>query len=82
MFRLFGFPVHVRPGFVMMMVLIVVLYGDAYGLWLAGALAGFTLLHELGHAVAATRSRFIGRRRDHSLGRGRCLSPRFDENFS
>jgi Zn-dependent protease len=40
----------------MMMVLIVVLYGDAYGLWLAGALAGFTLLHELGHALAARRA--------------------------
>jgi Zn-dependent protease len=56
MFRLLGFPVHVRPGFVMFMVLIVVLYGDAFGLWLAGALAAFTLLHELGHAVAARRT--------------------------
>lgn len=56
MFRLLGFPVHVRPGFVMFMVLIVVLYGDEFGLWLAGALAGFTLLHELGHAVAARRT--------------------------
>ncbi len=56
MFRLLGFPVHVRPGFVMFMVLIVVLYGDAFGLWLAVALAGFTLLHELGHAVAARRT--------------------------
>ena len=56
MFRLLGFPVHVRPGFVMFMVLIVVLYGDAFGLWLAGSLAAFTLLHELGHAVAARRA--------------------------
>jgi Zn-dependent protease len=56
MFRLLGFPVHVRPGFVVFMVLIVVLYGDAFGLWLAVALAGFTLLHELGHAVAARRT--------------------------
>jgi Zn-dependent protease len=40
----------------MMVVLIVVLYGDEFGLWLAGALAGFTLLHELGHAVAARRA--------------------------
>ena len=40
----------------MFMVLIVVLYGDAFGLWLAVALAGFTLLHELGHAVAARRT--------------------------
>ena len=56
MFRLLGFPVHVRPGFVMFMVLIVVLYGDVFGLWLAGSLAAFTLLHELGHAVAARRT--------------------------
>lgn len=56
MFRLLGFPVHVRPGFVMFMVLIVVLYGDEFGLWLAGSLAAFTLLHELGHAVAARRT--------------------------
>lgn len=56
MFRLLGFPVHVRPGFVMMLFLIVVLYGDAFGLWLAGALGAFTLLHELGHAVAARRA--------------------------
>jgi Zn-dependent protease len=56
MFRLFGFPVHVRPGFVMFMLLIVVLYGDEFGVWLAVSLAGFTLLHELGHAVAARRT--------------------------
>ncbi|MBV1893303.1 MAG: hypothetical protein KUG57_04600, partial [Ilumatobacteraceae bacterium] len=56
MFRLLGFPVHVRPGFVMFMVLIVVLYGDEFGIWLAGSLAAFTLLHELGHAVAARRT--------------------------
>ena len=53
MFRLLGFPVHVRGGFVMFMVLIVVLYGGEFGLWLAGSLAIFTLIHELGHAVAA-----------------------------
>ena len=56
MFRLLGFPVHVRPGFVMFMVLIVVLYGDEFGVWLAGSLAVFTLLHELGHAVMARRT--------------------------
>ena len=38
------------------MVLIVVLYGDEFGLWLAGSIAAFTLLHELGHAVAARRA--------------------------
>jgi Zn-dependent protease len=56
MFRLLGFPVHVRPGFLMMMVLIVVLYGDEFGVWLAGSLAAFTLIHELGHALAARRA--------------------------
>jgi Zn-dependent protease len=53
MFRLFGFDVHVRTGFLLFLGLIVFLYQDAFGLWLAAALAGFTLLHELGHAVAA-----------------------------
>lgn len=56
MFRLLGFPVHVQPGFVMFMVLIVALYGDGFGVWLAAALGGFTLLHELGHALAARRT--------------------------
>ncbi len=53
MFRLLGFDVHVRPGFVIFLALIVFLYQDDFGLWLAGGLAAFTLLHELGHAVAA-----------------------------
>ena len=56
MFTLLGFPVHVRSGFVVFMALIVVLYGDAFGLWLAGSLAVLTLLHELGHATAARRA--------------------------
>jgi Zn-dependent protease len=33
-----------------------VLYGDEYGVWLAASIAAFTLLHELGHAVAARRA--------------------------
>ena len=53
MFRLFGFDVAVRPGFLFFCALIVFVYQDSFGLWLAGALAGFTLLHELGHAIAA-----------------------------
>ncbi|NND73631.1 MAG: hypothetical protein HKN44_01360 [Ilumatobacter sp.] len=65
MFRLLGFNVHVQPGFVMFMLLIVVLYGDEFGLWLAGAIAGFTLIHELGHAVSARRS---GAHAEISLG--------------
>ena len=35
------------------MLLIVGIYRDAFGVWLAVSIAGFTLLHELGHAVAA-----------------------------
>ena len=55
-FRLLGFPVQVRPGFVVLMLLIIVLYGDEFGLWLAGSLAVLTLIHELGHAMAARRT--------------------------
>ena len=53
MFRLLGFDVHVRTGFLFFLGLIVFLYQDAFGLWLAAGIAVFTLLHELGHAVAA-----------------------------
>jgi Zn-dependent protease len=63
-FRLFGFPVHVRPGFYMFMVFVVLLNGQPLGLWLAGFIAGLTLLHELGHAVAA---RATGARAEISL---------------
>lgn len=55
MFNLLGFKVHVQPGFVMFMLLIIVIYGSEFGLWLAGAIAVFTLIHELGHAVSARR---------------------------
>lgn len=48
-----GFPVHVRSGFVIFMILIAALHANEYGLWLAGSLAVFTLIHELGHAIAA-----------------------------
>lgn len=56
-FRLLGFPVHVGYGFIIFMVLIAVMPrgGDSqqFGLWLAGSVAAFTLLHELGHAIVA-----------------------------
>jgi Zn-dependent protease len=52
-FRVLGFPVHVGGGFVLFMVLIAAINGTEYGLWLAGARAVFTLLHELGHAQVA-----------------------------
>lgn len=51
--RIFGFPVQVRAGFVMFMLLIVVVNGGELGLWMAAGIAVFTLLHELGHAFAA-----------------------------
>ena len=63
-FRLLGFPVHVRPGFYMFMVFVVLLNGQPLGLWLAGFIAGLTLLHELGHALAA---RATGARAEISL---------------
>ena len=63
-FRLFGFPVHVRPGFYMFMVLVVVINGPDLGLWLAGFIAALTLIHELGHAFAA---RATGARAEISL---------------
>ena len=56
MFRLLGFDVHVRTGFILFTGLIVFLYQDAFGIWLAGSIAVLTLLHELGHAVAARRA--------------------------
>ncbi len=65
MFTLLGFKVHVQPGFVMFMALIVVVYGDEFGLWLAGAIAVFTVIHELGHAVSARR---YGAHAEISLG--------------
>jgi Zn-dependent protease len=53
LFRLFGFPIHVRGGFVLFMVLVVFANGGSLGLWIAGSAAVLTLLHELGHAFAA-----------------------------
>jgi Zn-dependent protease len=56
MFRLLGFDVRVRAGFVIFLALIVFIYqGEQrqFGIWLAGSIAVLTLLHELGHAVAA-----------------------------
>lgn len=44
---------QVRPGFLVFLVLIVFLYGGSIGLWVAGAIGVFTVVHELGHALAA-----------------------------
>ena len=63
-FHVFGFPVHVRAGFWMFMVLIVFVNGTDIGVWLAAFIAAFTLVHELGHAFAA---RATGARAEISL---------------
>ncbi|MFK8025430.1 MAG: hypothetical protein AB8G26_15840 [Ilumatobacter sp.] len=65
MFRILGFDVRVQSGFVVFMALIVVLYQNAFGVWLAGSIAVLTLVHELGHAVAARRT---GAHAEISLG--------------
>lgn len=56
-FRLFGFPTTLRPGFVVFIVILAFLYPFPLGLWVAGAVALFTIIHELGHAFAARRFR-------------------------
>lgn len=54
-FRLLGFPVRIGGGFIVFMALLAFIPrgGGTFGFWLAGAVAVFTLLHELGHAVVA-----------------------------
>jgi len=52
-FSLFGFPVQVRAGFLLFMGLVVLLQGPEFGVPFALLMAAYTLLHELGHAVAA-----------------------------
>jgi Zn-dependent protease len=56
-FPLFGFPTSIRPGFAVFVVFLTFLYPFPLGLWVAGAVAVFTVLHELGHAFAARRFR-------------------------
>ena len=65
MFRILGFDVKVQSGFVIFMALIVFLYRSEFGLWLAGSIAVLTLVHELGHALAARRT---GAHAEISLG--------------
>lgn len=55
-FSIFGFPTRVRPGFALFLLLLVLMYPAPLGLWVALAMGGFTLIHELGHALAARRS--------------------------
>lgn len=52
-FQLFGFPTAIRPGFGIFIFILAFLYPFPLGLWVAGAVAIFTLIHELGHAFVA-----------------------------
>lgn len=51
--KVFGFPTSIRPGFWLFSALLVFFYPFPLGLWIAIAVAVFTLIHELGHAFAA-----------------------------
>lgn len=62
--NLFGFQTTVNVGFLLFLVILVVLYPFPLGAWVAGAVAVFTLIHEVGHAFAA---RACGHRASISL---------------
>lgn len=53
---LLGFPTRVRPGFLVFLAILAFLYPFPLGLWVAAAVAIFTVIHELGHALAARRA--------------------------
>lgn len=55
-FSFLGFPTSVRPGFWVFLFLLAFLYPFPLGIWVAGAVALFTLLHEFGHAWMARRA--------------------------
>lgn len=55
-FNVFGFPTTVKPGFGVFLAFLVFLYPFPLGLWMAGAVGIFTLIHELGHGLAARMS--------------------------
>ena len=55
-FNVFGFPTTVKPGFGVFLAFLIFLYPYPLGLWMAGAVGIFTLIHELGHALAARMS--------------------------
>ena len=56
-FQLFGFPTAIRPGFGIFIFILAFLYPFPLGIWVAGAVALFTLIHELGHAFVARRNK-------------------------
>lgn len=53
---LIGFPVRFRPGFAVFLVLLAAMYPWPLGILVAVAVAVFTVIHELGHAIAARRA--------------------------
>jgi Zn-dependent protease len=55
-FNVCGFPTTVKPGFGVFLAFLIFLYPFPLGLWMAGAVGIFTLIHELGHALAARMS--------------------------
>lgn len=62
--NLFGFETTVNVGFLLFLVILVAIYPFPLGMWVAGAVAVFTLIHEMGHALAA---RACGHRSSISL---------------
>jgi Zn-dependent protease len=56
-FQLFGFPTTFRPGFGVFILILGFLYPFPLGVWVAGAVAIFTVIHELGHALVARRNK-------------------------
>lgn len=55
-FNVFGFPTTLKPGFGIFLAFLVFIYPYPLGLWMAGAVGIFTLIHELGHALVARMS--------------------------
>ena len=55
-FNVFGFPTTLKPGFGVFLAFLVFIYPFPLGLWMAAAVGVFTLIHELGHALAARMS--------------------------
>lgn len=51
-----GFPTRIQPGFIAFLALLLIVYPFPLGLWVAGAIGVFTVIHELGHALAARRA--------------------------
>ncbi|MEY3557429.1 MAG: hypothetical protein RL374_135 [Actinomycetota bacterium] len=55
-FNVLGFPTTIKPGFGIFLAFLIFIYPFPLGLWMAAAVGVFTLIHELGHALAARMS--------------------------